>query len=77
LLGKVIVWGRDRTEAADRMERALAETVITGVPQTVPFLRRVIADEAYRRNELYTDFIADNLARLTPPDAAASSALDE
>jgi acetyl/propionyl-CoA carboxylase alpha subunit len=68
LLGKVIAWGRDRTEAADRMERALAETVITGVPQTVPFLRRVIADEAYRRNDLYTDFIADNLARLTPAD---------
>ena len=73
LLGKVIAWGRDRTEAADRMERALKETVITGVPQTVPFLRRVIADEAYRRNELYTDFIADNLARLTPSEPALPS----
>ena len=70
LLGKLITWGRDRTEAADRMERALAETIITGVAQTVPFLRRVVADEAYRRNDLYTGFIADNLERLTAPEPA-------
>ncbi|MBA2518067.1 MAG: acetyl-CoA carboxylase biotin carboxylase subunit [Chloroflexia bacterium] len=76
LLGKVITWGRDRTEAADRMERALAETIITGVPQTVPFLRRVIADEAYRRNELYTGFIADNLERLTASGEARDAADD-
>lgn len=74
LLGKVITWGRDRTEAADRMERALAETVITGVPQTVPFLRRLIADEAFRRNEFSTSFIEDNMDRLMPPEVAGHAA---
>jgi acetyl-CoA carboxylase biotin carboxylase subunit len=77
LLGKIITWGRDRTEATDRMERALAETVITGVPQTVPFLRRLIADEAFRRNELSTSFIADNLERLMPPEVVGHVAADE
>jgi len=67
LLGKVIAWGRNREEAAARLERALAETVITGLPQTVPFLRRLVADEAFRRAELHTGFLADHLDRLLPP----------
>ena len=48
LLGKIIAWGRDRDEAAARMERALTETVITGVPQTVSFLRSIVADDQFR-----------------------------
>ncbi len=77
LLGKIITWGRDRTEAANRMERALAETVITGVPQTVPFLRRVIADQAYRDNDLSTSFLVDNLDRLLPVEAEPAAELEE
>lgn len=64
LLGKIIVWGQDRDEAIARMDRALAETVITGVPQTAPFLRRVIADEAFHRAEVDTGFLARNMDRL-------------
>jgi acetyl-CoA carboxylase biotin carboxylase subunit len=64
LLGKIIVWGQDRQEAVARMERALAETVITGVPQTAPFLRRVIADQAFRDAELDTGFLMRNMDRL-------------
>ena len=57
LLGKVIAWGRDRDEAVARMGRALTETVITGVPQTVPFLRQVMEDEAFRAGTYDTEFI--------------------
>jgi acetyl-CoA carboxylase, biotin carboxylase subunit len=57
LLGKIIVWGRDRDEAVARMGRALTETVITGVPQTVPFLRQVMEDEAFRAGTYDTSFI--------------------
>jgi acetyl/propionyl-CoA carboxylase alpha subunit len=45
------------------MDRALAETVITGVAQTVPFHRRLLADEAFRRGEVHTGFIAGFLER--------------
>lgn len=64
LLGKIIVWGRDRAEAIARMDRALAETVITGVPQTASFLRRVIADEAFHDAVLDTGFLTRNMDRL-------------
>lgn len=57
LLGKIIVWGRDRDEAVARMGRALTETVITGVPQTVPFLRQVMEDETFRAGTYDTSFI--------------------
>lgn len=32
LLGKLIVWGKDRTEAIARMRRCISETVIVGAP---------------------------------------------
>jgi acetyl-CoA carboxylase biotin carboxylase subunit len=67
LLGKIVVWGKDRPEAIARMERALAETVITGIAQTAPFHRRLMADEAFRRGELQTGFVEERLEHLLPP----------
>ena len=64
LLSKIIVWGRDRDEAAARMERALTETVITGVPQTVSFLRKIVADDEFRSGSFDTGFIARHAERL-------------
>jgi len=58
LLAKVIAWGRSRDEAADRMERALAEFCIDGVPTTIPFLRRVIGDAEFRAGDAHTDFVS-------------------
>lgn len=73
LLGKIIVWGRDRDEAIARMDRALAETVITGVPQTAPFLRRVIADEAFHKAEVDTGFLTRNMDRLLQDESDVQS----
>ena len=64
LLGKIIVWGKDRDEAIARMERALRETIITGVTNTIPFHSRIIADEAFKRGEVHTGFIPDFFERV-------------
>ena len=50
LLAKVIVWGPDRETALCRMDRALAETRITGdqLWTTAPFLRSVLAHPDFR-----------------------------
>ncbi len=66
LLSKVIAFGHDRQEAVARMERALAETVITGLSHTVPFLRRVIADEPFRQGNLHTGYLVERMDHLLP-----------
>jgi acetyl-CoA carboxylase biotin carboxylase subunit len=59
LLAKIIVWGRDRAEAVARLDRALAETIVTGVSTTAQFHRLILADEAFRRGDVHTGFIPE------------------
>ncbi|OGL20099.1 MAG: acetyl-CoA carboxylase biotin carboxylase subunit [Candidatus Rokubacteria bacterium RIFCSPLOWO2_12_FULL_71_22] len=47
LLAKIIVHGRNRAEAIERMRRALAETVIEGVKTSIPFQQRVLNDPVF------------------------------
>jgi acetyl-CoA carboxylase biotin carboxylase subunit len=47
LLAKVIVRGRDRAEAVERMRRALGETTVEGVKTSIPFLLKVLNDPAF------------------------------
>ncbi|MGY2976264.1 acetyl-CoA carboxylase biotin carboxylase subunit [Thermostichus sp. MS-CIW-37] len=61
LLGKLIVWGPNRAAAIRRMQRALGECAITGVPTTIPFHQQILRHEAFLRGEVYTDFIAQHL----------------
>ncbi len=44
LLAKCIGWGRTRTEALNRVDRALAATVIGGLTTNLGFLRALLAD---------------------------------
>jgi acetyl-CoA carboxylase biotin carboxylase subunit len=47
LMAKVIVHGRDRAEAIERMRRALLETSIEGVKASTPFQLKVLSDPAF------------------------------
>jgi len=57
LVSKLIVWGQDRKEAIQRMQRALDEYAITGIKTTIPFHQKVLAHEAFQRGDVHTDFI--------------------
>ncbi len=47
MIAKLVVTGRDRTQALERARRALAELVIEGMPTVTPFHRAVVADPAF------------------------------
>ncbi|HEU0165974.1 MAG TPA: acetyl-CoA carboxylase biotin carboxylase subunit [Thermomicrobiales bacterium] len=64
LLGKVIVWGETREIAVARMERALRETVITGVTHTIPFHREIIADPEFQAGNVHTGFVPEFMERI-------------
>jgi acetyl-CoA carboxylase biotin carboxylase subunit len=57
MIGKLIVHGRDRDEAIERMRRALDEYVIEGVHTTIPFLRKVMAHPRFHSGQITTAFV--------------------
>jgi len=56
-LAKVIVWAPDRPQAIARMQRALEEMVVDGIPTNIAFLQRIMADPRYQANNLSTAFL--------------------
>ena len=66
LLAKIIVWGKDRTEAIARMQRCLHETEIVGIKTNLPFCSKIVANAFYRRGEFTTDFVRQRI--LEDPD---------
>jgi acetyl-CoA carboxylase biotin carboxylase subunit len=57
LIAKIIAWGRDRGEAIARMQRALRELRVEGVPTTAGFLARLLASDAFMRGEVHTRYV--------------------
>ncbi|MBG6180635.1 acetyl/propionyl/methylcrotonyl-CoA carboxylase subunit alpha [Arthrobacter sp. CAN_A1] len=65
MLSKVITWGRHRTEALDRLDQALADTVVLGVNTNTEYLRLLINDDDVRAGRLDTTMIERKLPGLT------------
>ena len=57
MIGKLIVTGKDRREAIDRMNRALNEFMITGVKTTISFQQAIMQDPNFRRGVYSTNFV--------------------
>jgi acetyl-CoA/propionyl-CoA carboxylase, biotin carboxylase, biotin carboxyl carrier protein len=77
MLAKIIAWGADRPTALRRLDSALAETVILGVPTNVAFLRTLLANPAVQAGHLDTG-LAERVAAEpadTPDEVLAATAL--
>ena len=76
LLAKVIAWGPTREEALARMRAALTETIVTGLPTTIPFHLWALRHPAVRAGSYTTRFVeAEWPLRAGPhPDLAALAA---
>jgi len=67
MISKLIVWAQTRNEAIERMKRALYEYKISGVKNTIPFLKRIMEAEDFVSGNYDTHFIEKNPAVLEIP----------
>tara|TARA_B100001250_G_scaffold379242_1_gene369753 strand:+ start:2907 stop:4253 length:1347 start_codon:yes stop_codon:yes gene_type:complete len=59
LLAKLIVSGKNRSEAIARLRRALSEYTIEGVSTTIPFHRAIIEENKFVAGNFNTDYVAE------------------
>ena len=71
LVAKLIVTGRDRTQALERSRRALAEFEVDGMPTVIPFHRAVVSDPAFTSDPftVHTRWIETEFANTIEPYA--------
>jgi len=62
LLGKLTVWGEDRTHALERLKSALGEIEISGVKTTAPLFRALVDEEDVREGNVHTRWLEHWLA---------------
>ncbi|WP_309386554.1 acetyl-CoA carboxylase biotin carboxylase subunit [Cerasicoccus frondis] len=67
MVAKLMVYGRTREIAMDRMYRALNEYMIRGIKTTIPFCAAVMKDPVFRSGDVTTKYIEEFLSR-TPRD---------
>jgi acetyl-CoA carboxylase biotin carboxylase subunit len=64
MISKLIVWGRIREDAINRMKRALYEYKISGVKTSIKFLESIMDSPAFIKGKYDTHFIGDNMDKL-------------
>ena len=64
LIAKLITFGKDRSEAIMRMQRALEMFIVEGIHTTIPLHRRILADAEFRAGNIDTKYVERLLARM-------------
>jgi acetyl-CoA carboxylase biotin carboxylase subunit len=77
MISKLIVWGRTRKDAINRMKRALYEYKITGVKTSIPFLERIMNTPDFVKGGYDTHFIPKNMATLLPETIKVESKTED
>ncbi|MBN2073486.1 MAG: acetyl-CoA carboxylase biotin carboxylase subunit [Actinobacteria bacterium] len=61
MLAKLIVWDNERSGAICRAIRALDEFMIEGIKTTIPFHKKILANEKFRKGQIHTHFIDEEI----------------
>ncbi len=61
LIGKLIVWGKDRNTAIKRMNRALNECAVTGIPTTINFHLTLLNKAKFKEGNIHTKYVEEEL----------------
>ena len=57
LLGKLVVWGKTRNEALLRLQTALAQMHVEGIPTTIALHQALVADPEMRTGHVHTRWL--------------------
>ena len=80
MVAKLVVWGRDRAEAIERLRRALSEFVVKGIKTSMPFHQKVVNHPVFLGGKYDTGFIEQHMAGgkgAKPSDATGQAAADD
>jgi len=75
MLAKLIVWGKNREIALQKMDWALAHFAIVGVANNVSFLRSIIQHPRFAAGQIHTHFLEEY--PITVPELAEDVALPD
>lgn len=67
LIAKLIAWAEDRPSAIHKMQTALRETVLLGLPTNWQFLLEVLASDAFQSGRLHTTWIEQEMSDWQAP----------
>ncbi|WP_044201477.1 acetyl-CoA carboxylase biotin carboxylase subunit [Flammeovirga sp. OC4] len=73
MMSKLIVWGKDREEAIQKMLRAIDDYKITGLETTLAFCKFVLHHEAFTSGNFSTNFVS----KFFKPEYLASALTEE
>ena len=81
MIAKLIVTGKDRTQALERSRRALAELQVLGLPTVIPFHRKIVNDLAFVASDgkfgVYTRWIETEWVNDLEPWGGQLDAIDQ
>jgi acetyl-CoA carboxylase biotin carboxylase subunit len=61
MIAKLIVWGNDRTDCIRRLERALAEFMLTGIKSNIVLHRNILRHKTFLDGSYTTQFVDNQL----------------
>jgi acetyl-CoA carboxylase biotin carboxylase subunit len=76
LISKLIIWAPNRSDAIERMKRALYEYKITGVKTNIPFVVRIMESKPFVKGIYNTHFIDSNIDFLLKPSEKCTDCED-
>ncbi|KUO79032.1 MAG: acetyl-CoA carboxylase biotin carboxylase subunit [Desulfosporosinus sp. BRH_c37] len=63
LIGKLIVWGRDRKEALARLERSLLELQVEGVKTNIYLCKQILSNAQFIEGDIHINLLEDLLSQ--------------
>jgi acetyl-CoA carboxylase biotin carboxylase subunit len=75
MLAKLICWGQDRTQAIERMKRALKEYIILGVQTNIPFHLQLLDDPRFIDGQVHTGFLDSEFKMEEPQNEDSDEAI--